>query len=62
MDRRREMKEMEEIKLACMFYQADIDIPNALLLDHENMVLGIDMLGLFYYAMVSEPMITMTHM
>jgi len=61
MDRRREMKGMEEMKLACMFYQADIDIPNALLLDHENMVLGIDMLGIFYYAMVSEPMITMTH-
>lgn len=58
MDRKRELKGMEDMKLACTFYQGSVDIPNALLLDHENIVLGVDLLVLCYYAMVSEPITT----
>jgi len=60
MDRRRELKRMVEISLTCSFYRASVDIPNALL-DHENMVLVLDVLFLCYYAMVSTPTSTVTH-
>lgn len=49
---------MVDIKLACTFYQGSIDIPNALLLDRQNIVLGVDMFVLCYYAMVSQPITT----
>jgi len=60
MDRRRELEGMADIKLACTFYQGSVDIPNALLLDHENIVLSLDMFVLCYYAMVSAPTATVT--
>ena len=56
------MKGMEDMKLACMFYQENVDIPTAFLLHHENLVLVIDVIGLSYYAIVGEPAMTLAHM
>jgi len=62
MDRRRELKEMADIKLACTTYQESVDIPNALLLDHGNIVLSVDMFVLCYYAKVNKPITTVVRM
>jgi len=59
MERKREQEGMEDIKLACTFYEANVDIPNVSLL--ENIVLGVDMLVLCYYAIVLEPTRTILH-
>jgi len=61
MERKRELEGMEDVKLACTFYEANVDIPNPSLLNHENIVMGVDILTLCYYAIVLESTRTVLH-